>query len=964
MILSDLSLFAKDVLLMIKRSKQALFVLLAMLLSLYLAPAAFATNSSTADSPPQALDDAGDPVTPDDPTPPTDTSDTDSLGDADTTVEPDAGMSGGGLFPVLPEEAQASAEQGLSVQSVAAPAVNYAPVKNTTTVRIVLPDAAGLTNAGADAVTFKAEMKYKGNTLRSVEVTHTITAADATTGFTIDLKDYGSFTVVAKFTTGGSDYYTTAATTVDVIADEYNIAPVSASLPVTFFSLSLWGENDIRHNQETGTLIPTIVMMERPLAWDWDKLPEGVYGLPYLTTENLTTQPSDFGAASDKFRANTVALNDYVKELYRISPNATFHLYVVDFYLGIIQTALYANKIPQGQYTITVLSDGSFSYSAFSGTYNQADPATTFNTHKDEWARARAYAYANGTVKNGYDLHRCNHLTYAAISQEPSATWWLARPALLETKGDGNAFGTEVQKDSNKVIRINIAALLAKLATSESESFKTLYNFSDEYFADAEKSGKDVMLFLGSTVTAEAGGFPDYAKFIMSYYGDRFVYYYKGHPGTPTDLHPSKQQELVSLGITDVDSSIAAELILFFYPDIYLSGYQSSTYASVSNRDMTKGLFATKKNAADSLYLDLMDFFVSPVDAATSTAVKEICKPDTKSYLVEFNDPIAKEKGYDAAIWEPATSTINYYRLFNDAYVRYQDNAQVVTIASSLAADKLVDMAGGSGISGANVQLYASNGSAAQRFQLIPDGNGCYTIMNLKSGKVLDVKYADKNSGTNVWQYAENGTDAQKWRVTATGDDDGSVHLISKLSDELYLDVSGAGTANGTNIQVYTRNGTKAQKFFIEGIQPALQDGAYTFRSKVGTNKVMDVAGGSHSSEANVQLYSSNGTDAQKFDVRFDAFSGYYVITNAGSGKVLDVRYAGSAPATNVWQYTFNNTVAQLWAAEKLADGSFTFQTALGSGHCLDVAGARSEDRTNIQVYPANGTNAQRWIPE
>jgi hypothetical protein len=32
-----------------------------------------------------------------------------------------------------------------------------------------------------------------------------------------------------------------------------------------------------------------------------------------------------------------------------------------------------------------------------------------------------------------------------------------------------------------------------------------------------------------------------------------------------------KTQELESLGITDVDSSIAAELILFFYPDIYLT---------------------------------------------------------------------------------------------------------------------------------------------------------------------------------------------------------------------------------------------------------------------------------------------------------------------------------------------------------------------------------------------------------
>ena len=58
----------------------------------------------------------------------------------------------------------------------------------------------------------------------------------------------------------------------------------------------------------------------------------------------------------------------------------------------------------------------------------------------------------------------------------------------------------------------------------------------------------------------------------MTYYGNEYAYY-KGHPNTPTGLWPSKQDQLRSLGITDIDSSVAAELILFFNPEVAPSGY-------------------------------------------------------------------------------------------------------------------------------------------------------------------------------------------------------------------------------------------------------------------------------------------------------------------------------------------------------------------------------------------------------
>ena len=47
--------------------------------------------------------------------------------------------------------------------------------------------------------------------------------------------------------------------------------------------------------------------------------------------------------------------------------------------------------------------------------------------------------------------------------------------------------------------------------------------------------------------------------------------------------------------------------------------------------------------------------------------------------------------------------------------------------------------------------------------------------------------------------------------------DDGTFSLISRCNG-LALDVVGAFTSNGTNIQIYSFNGTKAQKFHFKAI--------------------------------------------------------------------------------------------------------------------------------------------------
>ncbi|MFQ7078730.1 MAG: hypothetical protein ACLRSW_12770 [Christensenellaceae bacterium] len=161
-----------------------------------------------------------------------------------------------------------------------------------------------------------------------------------------------------------------------------------------------------------------------------------------------------------------------------------------------------------------------------------------------------------------------------------------------------------------------------------------LYHFGDEMFGAAELR-TEVMIFLGKHLTSQR--ISSNTKYAMDYYGDDYVYYYKGHPATPTGLYPQIKKEIEALGIIDLESSIAAELILFFYPDVYLCGYPSSTYLSVTEEEMACGLFGvTEEGAAQYEYCELMEFYIAPIGAHGGRYAL-IADPSHRYFIAEFS---------------------------------------------------------------------------------------------------------------------------------------------------------------------------------------------------------------------------------------------------------------------------------------------------------------------------------------
>lgn len=346
--------------------------------------------------------------------------------------------------------------------------------------------------------------------------------------------------------------------------------------------------------------------------------------------------------------------------------------------------------------------------------------------------------------------------------------------------------------------------------------------------------------------------------------------------------------------------------------------------------------------------------------------------------------------------------------------------------ACSNASRKVWDVAGGSSSNGANVQMYNSNMTKAQRWLIHEDENGFLTFENTGSGLVLDVSGGIAESGRNVQQYVANGTRAQKW--IAVKDADGGLTIHSVLNFDYVLDIAGGSSADGANVQLYKANQTAAQLFFAIDSNPVVDslgcnvaDGVYCFES---AGLVLDVKGAPTDSGATLQSYAKNDTVAQAFRLTYDSASGYYTIASLVSGKLIDADYgsvvprgaarlygslddAGSYTKNRFWilepsgegfaiknaanglylsfesgiavtstdapTWTLTQTKGFTWtqadvdafaAAQglQIPDGTYALGMDSSPRSVVDVSGGSASNDANIQIYASNNTAAQRWV--
>ncbi len=128
----------------------------------------------------------------------------------------------------------------------------------------------------------------------------------------------------------------------------------------------------------------------------------------------------------------------------------------------------------------------------------------------------------------------------------------------------------------------------------------------------------------------------------------------------------------------------------------------------------------------------------------------------------------------------------------------------------------------------------------------------------------------------------------------------------------------------------------------------------------------LDVVNGSNENNANIQQWTYNGADAQKFKIVSDGDGYYHILTGAsGYTKCLDVAGKSADNNANIIQYTYNGAVNQKFKIERLADGTYALLTGASNYNSgLDVFEWSTQPGGNIEQWEYAGRDCQKWILE
>ena len=305
--------------------------------------------------------------------------------------------------------------------------------------------------------------------------------------------------------------------------------------------------------------------------------------------------------------------------------------------------------------------------------------------------------------------------------------------------------------------------------------------------------------------------------------------------------------------------------------------------------------------------------------------------------------------GSEASIvGQPSDSGYCTFRLEKPEYVVPEG---LVKISSSLDTDKVLDVANASESDGANVQLYSSNSTFAQKWMCthVEGHANVYRFESLCSGKNM----AEHDSNVCV---ADPNPSAKSQMWLLAGINSGAYSFVN-LESGKSLDVRYASTSNGTNIQTYEYNGSKAQQFIFEAVSPVV-GGTYVIHSKSNYGQVVDVKFASTESGANVWSYEANGSGAQKWNIAANG-DGSYRIENAPSKKVLDVANGNAAEGNNVQQYTWNGSAAQKWYISYGGSGGFYLESALNRNFVLSIENGSPVNGANYVLKLKNASATQ-----
>ena len=270
----------------------------------------------------------------------------------------------------------------------------------------------------------------------------------------------------------------------------------------------------------------------------------------------------------------------------------------------------------------------------------------------------------------------------------------------------------------------------------------------------------------------------------------------------------------------------------------------------------------------------------------------------------------------------------------------------------------VITAAGGNMVNNTKVTITSPNTSEAQKFVVKKYSDGKYKIFNAKSITAVAVQQNSTIEGKGIVIYQDTTREAQKWILDRKADN--SYAIVNAVTG-FSISSPDQDATIGSQLIVKKTAASSLQRFYFVEAEPVLDEfgGRYTIACRKDSNYVIDIAGGSTAAGANAQLYKSNGTDAQKFDIVYSG-SGYYRLVNKKSGLVLTVKDDSAVSGANVEQRAWQGLNGQRWWLKyNEEDGTVTMRNRLGT--YLHLTSNKVQNGTNICAKTEAATTAQRW---
>lgn len=174
------------------------------------------------------------------------------------------------------------------------------------------------------------------------------------------------------------------------------------------------------------------------------------------------------------------------------------------------------------------------------------------------------------------------------------------------------------------------------------------------------------------------------------------------------------------------------------------------------------------------------------------------------------------------------------------------------------------------------------------------------------------------NPKTAYWSVLQTYKDSGVTQATVTPSSSSSTisngwYYIKNVNAQKYLQVKNNQGGNSVNVEIGTGTGVRGQKWYVTNTS----DGYFTLKN--GNGYMLDVQYGANNDGQNIQTYSANNANAQRFKaVKIGNSNAYGIVTKISSGKkALDVYNWSKSDGANVCQWSYYGNANQQWIFEK-----------------------------------------------